>query len=168
MRLRDHIGYDKWQRPSWSRGWDAWLGPVAERDYSPAYVPYKWRFWWDYGTGETGSLAIELITPDDGAVLPALPPATFQWQTDIPYKFKIEFAPASSFPGTKTIAFPPEEQWMPDNSTDTIPAQKWQKTWNMVRKMEQRSGIVYWRVIGRSGPSVPPDTSETRSFTIAD
>ncbi len=28
MRLRDHIGYDKWQKPSWARGWNAWLGPI--------------------------------------------------------------------------------------------------------------------------------------------
>jgi carboxypeptidase D len=116
--------------------------------------------------GIGGSSSIDLITPDDSAVLPDSPPATFQWQTDVPCKFKIEFAPTSAF-DTSTITFPPEA-WMPDTSTDTIPAQKWQKTWNMVRKMEDNSGIVYWRVTGMSGPSAPIDTSETRSFTIAD
>ncbi len=35
--------------------WDLWLGPAADRPYSPEYVPYKWRFWWDFGTGETGN-----------------------------------------------------------------------------------------------------------------
>jgi predicted dehydrogenase len=35
--------------------WDLWLGPRPYRPYHPAYVPYKWRFWWDFGTGETGN-----------------------------------------------------------------------------------------------------------------
>lgn len=36
--------------------WDLWLGPAPERPYHPAYAPYGWRFWWDFGTGETGNL----------------------------------------------------------------------------------------------------------------
>lgn len=35
--------------------WDLWLGPAKARPYSPAYCPYNWRFWWDFGTGETGN-----------------------------------------------------------------------------------------------------------------
>lgn len=35
--------------------WDLWLGPRPYRPYHPAYVPYQWRFWWDFGTGETGN-----------------------------------------------------------------------------------------------------------------
>ena len=35
--------------------WDLWLGPRPYRPYHPDYVPYKWRFWWDFGTGETGN-----------------------------------------------------------------------------------------------------------------
>ncbi len=35
--------------------WDLWLGPTAERRYSPEYCPYHWRFWWDFGSGETGN-----------------------------------------------------------------------------------------------------------------
>ncbi|HEY3322640.1 MAG TPA: Gfo/Idh/MocA family oxidoreductase [Planctomycetota bacterium] len=34
--------------------WDLWLGPAPERPYHPAYVPGKWRGWWDYGTGGMG------------------------------------------------------------------------------------------------------------------
>jgi len=36
--------------------WDLWLGPAPDRPYHPAYAPYGWRFWWDFGTGETGNL----------------------------------------------------------------------------------------------------------------
>jgi len=41
--------------------WDLWLGPTEKRPYSPAYVPYKWRFWWDFGTGETGNWGCHIL-----------------------------------------------------------------------------------------------------------
>jgi len=41
--------------------WDLWLGPCADRPYSPAYCPYEWRFWWDFGTGETGNMGCHIL-----------------------------------------------------------------------------------------------------------
>ncbi len=41
--------------------WDLWLGPARERPYAPDYCPYKWRFWWDFGTGETGNWACHIL-----------------------------------------------------------------------------------------------------------
>ena len=41
--------------------WDLWLGPRAERRYSPEYCPYNWRFWWDFGTGETGNWGCHIL-----------------------------------------------------------------------------------------------------------
>ena len=41
--------------------WDLWLGPAKERSYSPAYCPYNWRFWWDFGTGETGNWGCHIL-----------------------------------------------------------------------------------------------------------
>ncbi len=35
--------------------WDLWLGPNADFDYKPTICPYGWRFWWQFGTGETGN-----------------------------------------------------------------------------------------------------------------
>lgn len=37
--------------------WDLWLGPAPYRPYNPAYVPFKWRGWWDFGTGALGDMA---------------------------------------------------------------------------------------------------------------
>jgi len=34
--------------------WDLWLGPAAYRPYHPAYVPAKWRFWWNFANGQLG------------------------------------------------------------------------------------------------------------------
>lgn len=44
--------------------WDAWLGVAADRAYDPAYMPWKWRGWWDFGTGAFGDVACHIM---DGA-----------------------------------------------------------------------------------------------------
>lgn len=36
--------------------WDLWLGPAPARPYHPAYCPWHWRNWWDFGTGQFGDL----------------------------------------------------------------------------------------------------------------
>ena len=37
--------------------WDLWLGPAPERPYASAYLHFKWRGWWDFGTGALGDMA---------------------------------------------------------------------------------------------------------------
>jgi len=37
--------------------WSLWLGPAPERPYNPAYVPFHWRGWWDFGNGMLGDMA---------------------------------------------------------------------------------------------------------------
>ncbi len=41
--------------------WDLWLGPAPERPYHPAYHPFKWRGWWDFGTGAIGDMACHVM-----------------------------------------------------------------------------------------------------------
>jgi predicted dehydrogenase len=41
--------------------WDTWLGPAPYRDFNPAYQPFKWRGWWDYGTGALGDMGCHLM-----------------------------------------------------------------------------------------------------------
>jgi predicted dehydrogenase len=43
--------------------WDLWLGPAEPRPYNPAYVPFRWRGWWDFGCGAIGDMAIHLMDP---------------------------------------------------------------------------------------------------------
>jgi predicted dehydrogenase len=31
--------------------YNLWIGPAADRPYSPAYLPRSWRGWWDFGGG---------------------------------------------------------------------------------------------------------------------
>lgn len=34
--------------------WDLWLGPASYRPYHPAYIPFKWRYWWNFANGQLG------------------------------------------------------------------------------------------------------------------
>jgi predicted dehydrogenase len=43
--------------------WDLWLGPAPERPYHPAYAPFKWRGWWDFGTGALGDIGCHSFDP---------------------------------------------------------------------------------------------------------
>jgi predicted dehydrogenase len=41
--------------------WDLWLGPAAARPYTKGFAPYDWRFWWEFGTGETGNWGCHIL-----------------------------------------------------------------------------------------------------------
>ncbi len=43
--------------------WDLWLGPAPERPFNPAYLPFKWRGWWDFGTGALGDMGCHAFDP---------------------------------------------------------------------------------------------------------
>jgi predicted dehydrogenase len=58
-------------RPSWPQGlarpteaspvpegldWDLWLGPAPWRPFHPAYLPFVWRGWSDFGCGALGDM----------------------------------------------------------------------------------------------------------------
>jgi predicted dehydrogenase len=43
--------------------WDLWLGPAPSRPYNPAYLPFKWRGWWDFGTGALGDIGCHAFDP---------------------------------------------------------------------------------------------------------
>jgi len=41
--------------------YDLWIGPAQSRPYHPSFCPYGWRFWWDFGTGETGNWGCHIL-----------------------------------------------------------------------------------------------------------
>ncbi|MFC1561552.1 Gfo/Idh/MocA family protein [candidate division KSB1 bacterium] len=41
--------------------WDVWLGPAPYRHYHPAYCPFNWRGWFDFGTGVVGDMGAHII-----------------------------------------------------------------------------------------------------------
>ena len=63
-------------RPQWPQGiarprerptvpsrldWDLWIGPAPVRPYHPAYHPYNWRGWQDFGTGALGAMGCHIL-----------------------------------------------------------------------------------------------------------
>lgn len=41
--------------------WDLFIGPAEMVDYHPLYHPFKWRGWWNFGTGALGDMGCHLI-----------------------------------------------------------------------------------------------------------
>ena len=41
--------------------WNTWLGPAEYVDYNPLYHPFKWRGWWNFGTGALGDIGCHTI-----------------------------------------------------------------------------------------------------------
>ena len=43
--------------------WDLWIGPAQWRPYHPAYHPFKFRGWYDFGTGALGDMGCHHFDP---------------------------------------------------------------------------------------------------------
>lgn len=41
--------------------WDLWIGGAPMRPYSPAYHPFSWRSWWDFGGGALADMACHVM-----------------------------------------------------------------------------------------------------------
>jgi len=41
--------------------WDLWTGPAPLRPYNPAYHPFSWRAWQDFGAGAMGDMACHVM-----------------------------------------------------------------------------------------------------------
>ncbi len=40
---------------------DLWLGPVAQQPYDPAYIPFHWRWFWQFGGGVLADMACHFM-----------------------------------------------------------------------------------------------------------
>ncbi len=77
--IGDIVEAQAWtNRPIWPQGiakptgnhaipqeldWNLWLGTAPEENYNPAYLPFNWRGWWNYGTGALGDMACHIMDP---------------------------------------------------------------------------------------------------------
>jgi predicted dehydrogenase len=43
--------------------WDQWIGPAPYRPYNPAYHPFNWRAWLDFGAGALGDMGCHVMDP---------------------------------------------------------------------------------------------------------
>jgi predicted dehydrogenase len=93
-----------------SLDWNLWLGVASARAYHPAYCPFTWRGWKDFGTGAAGDMgihnaampfaALQLGSPASAEILQTsgLKPETFPASS----RLKLEF-PASGGRGLITL-----------------------------------------------------------------
>ena len=43
--------------------WDVFIGPAPMRPYHPSYHPFRFRGWWDFGTGALGDIGCHSMDP---------------------------------------------------------------------------------------------------------
>ena len=108
---------DCWtNRPVWPQGfkhitegmpvpdnldWDLWLGPASYRSYNKNYLPFKWRGFWDFGTGAMGDMGCHIMetpfkTLDLGFPYEAEASCTTIWSGDFVEADYAEACPPSS------------------------------------------------------------------------
>ncbi len=63
--------------------WDLWLGSAPVRPYNPAYVPFAWRGWWDFGSGGLGDMGIHNIAPAFSALKLGAPVSVYSCSTPV-------------------------------------------------------------------------------------
>jgi predicted dehydrogenase len=77
---------------------DLWLGTAPKRDYNPALLPFKWRGWWDYGTGALGDMACHIM--------------------DVPFKVLKLGYPSSVYASVSQVYF---QDWQAAELADSCP-----------------------------------------------
>ena len=108
---------DCWtNRPVWPQGfkevteaepvpetldWELWLGPAAQREYNSAYLPFRWRGWWDFGTGALGDMGCHILESPYKALglgypLEAEASCTTVWSGDFVESPRMDACPPSS------------------------------------------------------------------------
>jgi predicted dehydrogenase len=63
--------------------WNLWLGPAPRRPYHPAYVPFRWRGWWDFGSGGLGDMGIHNLAPVFSALNLGAPESVYASSTPV-------------------------------------------------------------------------------------
>ncbi len=88
--------------------WNLWLGVAPKRPYHPAYLPGKWRGWYDFGTGPIGDMACHICNVAFWA-LDLKDPTAVEAETSEPFeetypawsKVKWEFPGNAKRPGVR-------------------------------------------------------------------
>ena len=128
------------QTPPPGLNWDLFLGPAKEIPYHPAYHPFAWRGWVDFGVGAIGDMGAHLIdqvywalgltypTSISGSSSPwgggSDNPATYPLATMVQYEFP-ERSAVSGVPAQPPVKLywydgglmPPRPPFLPDDIT---------------------------------------------------
>jgi predicted dehydrogenase len=107
--------------PPASLDWDLWLGPAAARPFQPDLVPFRWRGWWDFGTGALGDMGCHIMDATWWALDLGAPAAVSAITTPV----SAEIAPRASivtyeFPARGTLP-PVVWKWYDGNLQPPLP-----------------------------------------------
>ena len=100
--------------------WDLWLGPAANRPFKKdVYHTFKWRGWFDFGTGALGDMACHTVNMPFRALKLGYPSVV---ELELASRFYSE-----TFPKTSRIRFefpereglPPLKMWWYDGNPDS-------------------------------------------------
>jgi predicted dehydrogenase len=181
--IGDPVELHVWSnRPIWPQGldrpegkdpvpdtldWDLWLGPAPKRPYKKdVYAPFKWRGWFDFGTGALGDMACHTVNMPFRACKLGYPDVVECELTSRPY--------AETFCKTSRIRFefpqreglPPLKFWWYDGNPDDAlkplrpDASAVHEIVNMHDKLPGSGALI----IGSKGKLFSPDDYGTKFF----
>lgn len=101
---------------------------------------------------------IFLAYPKNEAVLPSSPPPTFEWLAYGFKEFQLQFSTSAEFPPGNTLTIPPFR----GIKGTSLQMKEW--LWKVIRKLEEQSEVIYWRVLSKTKDQ--QGTSETWHFSI--
>ena len=76
--------------------WNLFIGTAPHRPYHPGYTPFKWRGWWDFGTGALGDMACHTANMAFMAL---------KLESPLTIKAKNEKLNDETFPGWASVVF---------------------------------------------------------------
>ena len=118
--------------------WDLWLGPAPYRPYHPAYVPFKWRGWWDFGSGGLGDMGIHNLAPVFSALKLGAPRSVHSSSTLV-YKETLPLASAVHYEFPAREDMPPVKLHWYDGGI--IPARP--EELEDTRELSREDGVIF-------------------------
>jgi hypothetical protein len=110
--------------------WNLWLGPSPDRPYATDYAPFRWRGWWDFGTGALGDMACHGMDAafwilDLGLPTHIIPESTQLYQETAPKSSRITYKfPAKGERGAITVVWR-DGGFLPPRPAGLEPNENW-------------------------------------------
>ena len=148
--------------------WDAWLGPAAERPYkTDVYHTFKWRGWYDFGTGALGDMACHTVNMPFRALKLGYPTAI---ECEIDSRFYPETFPKSSrirFEFPEREGLPPLKFWWYDGNPGDKSLRPLRPDADSIKEIVATMGTLPSAgalIIGEKGKLFSPDDYGARFF----
>ena len=148
--------------------WDLWLGPAPERPYHPAYHPFKWRGFVDFGTGALGDMGCHNIDAAFWALNLEHPTsveaetAEFNGETYPAWSIiRYEFPQRGELPPVKFTWY--DGSKLPPRPEELEPERQWQPDMNGTLYVGEKGKLL----AARGGPRLLPE-SKMKDFQKPD